>query len=96
MAIVVLLFLSPAEGKFRTVKTAMQQTLPDTRAFAGFLGIWACADERENEILVYERWLDLESQQAYMAWRRERGDLDRMAPLLAAPPRFETREDVFA
>ncbi len=96
MAVVVLLTLAPAEGQFSIVKSAMKKTLPDTRAYAGCLGVWACVDERANEVLVYQRWLDLESQQAYIAWRRERGDLDRMAPLLAAPPRFETREDLFA
>lgn len=95
MAIVVLLTLKPVDGRIGAVGEAMQKTLPDTRAYAGCLGVWACMDVGKNEILVYERWLDLESQQAYMGWRRERGDIDRMMPLLAAPPLFETREDLF-
>lgn len=95
MAIVVLLRLTPADGQFETVAAAMKTTLADTRAYAGCLGLWACADRDKGEILVYERWIDHDAQQAYIAWRKERGDLDRMQRALAAPPVFEFRDDLF-
>lgn len=41
-----------------------------------------------NQVRFYEVWESTEAQQAYMAWRVERGDLTILMSFLAAEPKF--------
>jgi quinol monooxygenase YgiN len=45
-------------------------------------------DTQPDRILFYEVWESPAVQQAYMAWRVEKGDLTTLMAFLAAPPKF--------
>ena len=45
-------------------------------------------DTRSDQVLFYEVWETVEAQQAYMAWRVERGDLTILMSFLDAEPKF--------
>ena len=38
---------------------------------------------------------EIESQQAYMAWRTERGDIDKLVSLLREPPQLDVMTHIF-
>ena len=60
-----------------------------SRAAAGNVEFDILIDEtRPDQITFYEVWETAEAQQAYMAWRAERGDLTVLLSFLAAEPRF--------
>ena len=73
----------------------MKAILPDTAARDGAEMIRAAADANDKAIKVYEVWDSIESQRAYIKWRAERGDLDKLGALLREAPTFEVLEDVF-
>jgi len=89
MSIVIRLTVKAAEGKYEQLAERMQAILPDTAARAGAELIRAAGDPASGTIIVYEEWDCLESQQAYLAWRAGRGDIDGIGPLLSEPPRFD-------
>lgn len=60
-----------------------------SRTAAGNIAFDILLDEaRPNKVLFYEVWESVEAQQAYMAWRVERGDLTVLMSFLAAEPTF--------
>ena len=65
------------------------QNLAISRAAEGNIAFDILTDEtRPNEIVFYEVWESAEAQQAYMAWRIERGDLTTLMSYLAGEPKF--------
>lgn len=60
-----------------------------SRAASGNIAFDILIDEaRPNQVLFYEIWESAEAQQAYMAWRVERGDLTILMSFLAGEPKF--------
>lgn len=65
------------------------ENLALSRTAAGNIAFDILIDEtRSDHVTFYEVWESAEAQQAYMAWRVERGDLTTLMGFLAAPPRF--------
>jgi quinol monooxygenase YgiN len=63
------------------------EVVPDTRAFAGCEGITVHQSEDDpTTVVLLEYWTSKEAHETYMAWRRDRGDMDRFMQGLAAPP----------
>jgi quinol monooxygenase YgiN len=62
--------------------------LPDTRAFTGCEGITVHQNEDDPaNVVLLEHWASREHHEKYMAWRRERGDMERLMRGLAAEPK---------
>ena len=60
-----------------------------SRSAAGNIEFDILLDEACPDIvLFYEVWESAEAQQAYMAWRVERGDLTILLSFLAGEPKF--------
>ena len=58
----------------------------ETRAHDGFINIRLLkSDTAENEFVLLQEWKTVQHHQAYMAFRGERGDLDRLAAMTAGP-----------
>ena len=95
MSVVVLLTAKAKEGQYETLVATFKAILPDTAARDGAALIRAAADDADQAVKVYEVWDKIESQQAYIAWRKERGDLDKLGALLREAPTFEVLEDIF-
>ena len=65
------------------------ENLALSRTAAGNIAFDILIDEaRPDLILFYEVWESAEAQQAYMAWRVERGDLAILMSFLDAEPKF--------
>lgn len=61
--------------------------LPDTRAFPGCNSVAVTVNEDDQcNIVLFEKWETRSDHEKYMAWRTERGDLDKLGALLAGPP----------
>ncbi|MBX7494367.1 antibiotic biosynthesis monooxygenase [Qipengyuania sp. 6B39] len=65
------------------------ENLAISRSAAGNIAFDILIDEsRPDEVTFYEVWETVEAQQAYMAWRIERGDLTTLMSYLAGQPSF--------
>jgi quinol monooxygenase YgiN len=66
-----------------------------SRAAAGNIAFDILIDEaRPEQVVFYEIWESSEAQQAYMAWRIERGDLTALMSFLAAEPKFTALKSI--
>ena len=74
----VLLDLSPKEGKFE----ALKGTLPNTRSYDGCLDLKMCVYEDENKVCLVEEWETKEHQQTYFAWRESTGALGALLEIV--------------
>ena len=71
------------------------QNLAISRSAKGNIAFDILIDEAKPNIVVfYEVWETPEAQQAYMAWRIERGDLTTLMSFLAGEPKFTARRRV--
>ena len=95
MSVVVMLTLKAAEGRYQELAGMMKAVLPYTAARAGAELIRAAGDPATGTVTIYEEWDRLESQQAYMAWRAERGDIAKLVSLLREPPKIEQLAHLF-
>ena len=58
----------------------------DTRTHDGFINIRLLkSDTTENEFILLQEWETKQHHQAYMAFRGEQGDLDKLAAMTAGP-----------
>jgi quinol monooxygenase YgiN len=70
---------------------------PETRAFDGCEEITAHQnDEDPTDVVLLERWASKEHHQRYVAWRQERGDMERLNQGLAGPPKTRYVHDLDA
>ncbi|KRE80205.1 putative quinol monooxygenase [Arthrobacter sp. Soil763] len=76
----------------------LRETLADTRAFDGCLGVEVLVDkENPTHVVVVERWASMEQDAAYRAWRATEEGASGLGALLAAPPvltHFETSSEI--
>jgi quinol monooxygenase YgiN len=65
------------------------ENLKISRSAAGNIAFDILIDESNPEtVLFYEVWESADAQQAYMAWRIERGDLTNLMLFLTGEPKF--------
>lgn len=65
------------------------ENLAISRSAAGNVAFDILIDEaRRDRVLFHEVWESAEAQQAYMAWRVQRGDLTNLLSFLAGEPKF--------
>ena len=87
MAVRVLLEVRAKPGTGNELVAYLRTILPETRAYEGCLGadMLQNRDDADNLVLV-ETWETREQYEKYLAWRRGRGDSDRLKEGLAEPP----------
>ena len=95
MSVTVMLTLKAKDDMFEQLEGTMKAILPDTAARDGAELISAASDAKSKTVVVYELWDRIESQQAYMAWRTERGDIDKLVSLLREPPQVDVLNHIF-
>ncbi len=95
MSVTVMLTLKAKEDMFEQLEGAMKAILPDTAKRDGAELISAASDAPSKTVIIYELWDKVESQQAYMAWRTERGDIDKLVSMLREPPQIEVLKHIF-
>ena len=95
MSVTVMLTLKAKDDMFDQLVGTMKAILPDTAARDGAELISAAADAANKQVVIYELWDKIESQQAYMGWRTERGDIDKLVALLREPPQVDVLDHIF-
>ncbi len=95
MSVVFVLTLKAAEGRYDQLVETTKAILPDTAAWPGAELIRAAGDPATGTVTVYEEWDRPESQQAYIAWRAQRGDLEVLEAMLREPPSLEQQTLLF-
>ena len=87
--LVMLAELTIKPEKFEEFLDYTVENLTISKTAAGNIEFDILIDEtRPNQVLFYEVWESAEAQQAYMAWRVERGDLTILLSFLANEPKF--------
>lgn len=95
MSVTVVLTLKAKPGTYADLAATMAAILPDTAARDGAELIRAAGDPETETVIVHEIWDRIESQQTYLAWRAERGDLETLGRMLREPPKFDTLATIF-
>jgi quinol monooxygenase YgiN len=87
MSVTILLDLKAAPGAIDKLKQIFVEILPDTRAYDGCEGLDVHLNQDDGDnLVIVERWQSRPHYEKYFAWRQETGLLDRLGPLLGAPP----------
>lgn len=89
MSVVVILTLKAGEGRYEELAAIMQAILPDTAVRPGAQLVRAAGDPATGTVTLYEEWDRIESQQDYMAWRTDRGEIAKLVSMLREPPKVE-------
>ena len=71
-----------AEGKLDELTAALKQALPETRAYDGCISLDSWLDKDRATIVLTEQWDSFDHYDRYLAWRRDTGVFDALAPLL--------------
>ena len=87
MTCIVILEMTAKNGTGAQLVENLRALLPDTRSKDGCEGVEVTTnlDDADNFVLV-ERWATRKHYENYLAWRQQRGDLDKLAAALAGPP----------
>lgn len=68
----------------------LQAMFADTKLRKGFRNIKVERHQMDaNKLLVVEEWDTAQDYQDYIAWRTERGDMESIGEVLAAPPQLD-------
>ncbi|MEM7270697.1 MAG: antibiotic biosynthesis monooxygenase [Pseudomonadota bacterium] len=95
MSVTVMLTLRAKDDSYDQLKQTMSAILPDTAKRDGAEFIGCSADDAAKTCVLYEVWDKIESQQSYMAWRTERGEIDALVGMLREPPQVDVLEHIF-
>jgi len=95
MSVVVLFEPQAAPGKEDELVSLLAEILPDTRAFDGCGSLTVHRDQDEpGRLVLVERWASRDHHAAYLRWRADRGDIERLGALLAGPPSTRFCDDL--
>ncbi len=95
MSVLYILELTIQSDKVGEYLAQFPSILPDTRAFQGCEEITVHQNQDDpTDVVLLERWATKEDHQKYMAWRQERGDVERLGQGLAGPPKTRYFEDL--
>ena len=96
MSVLFILELNIEPGEVDRYLGQFPNVLPDTRAFEGCekITVHQNADD-PSDVVLLEWWASKEAHQKYMAWREERGDIEKLMQGLTGPPKtryFDTKD----
>lgn len=98
MTLTALLELTLTPQSLADAPEVLRETLQDTRAFPGCLGVEVLRSRQEpTRVLLIERWESAEADAAYRVWRATPQGASRLKTLLAGPPSlttFTTESDI--
>jgi quinol monooxygenase YgiN len=94
MSFTVVLDLNAKPGSMEDMKKLFAEILPDTRKYEGCEGVDVKInnDDADNMVII-ERWQSRPHYEKYFAWRQQTGLIDRLGPMLGAPPNIRYLDD---
>jgi len=97
MSVLVLFESVAAAGSEDELASLFAELLPDTRAFEGCEYVTLHRDQdAPDRFMLVERFTTRASYEAYVEWRVQRGDVDRLSRLLAERPGPRFFDDIDA
>jgi len=81
MSIVVILEADVKEGKKDELLKLLSQYLPETRQYRGFIDISIHTEQKNSNVLFYEKWESVEDYESYLQWRTETGVMKTLGGL---------------
>jgi len=94
MSVTILLDLKAKPGSINQLKKIFVEILPGTRAYDGCEGLEVNLNQEDGDnLVIIERWRSRPHYEKYFSWRQETGLLDRLGPLLGAPPSVRYLDD---
>ncbi|ATF18126.1 putative quinol monooxygenase [Phaeobacter gallaeciensis] len=67
-----------------------QTMMPETRAFPGCIEAHLLLAPEREEMVIFQIWESSEAQSAYLTWRAEKGDFERLGELIHDEQIFRT------
>ena len=87
MSTIITFEITAKEGMEAELLSFFTDTLGDTRSFEGCINVNLHTEEESpGTIFMYEEWESKEAYQAYIAWRGERGDMDKLMQYVESKP----------
>ena len=87
MSVKVALEFQTTPDQVDAMKEFFRAVLPDTRGYEGFESLTMHQnDDDPTSFFVWEQWATRPRYEAYLAWRTENGDLDKLAVMLTGQP----------
>ncbi|UTS80811.1 putative quinol monooxygenase [Phaeobacter piscinae] len=75
---------------FDELVAATQALMPETHAFPGCIEAHLLLAPEREEMVIFQIWESSEAQSAYLTWRAERGDFERLGELIHDEQIFRT------
>jgi quinol monooxygenase YgiN len=87
MTCVVILEVTAKKGTSRQLVETFRGILPDTRNKDGCQSVEVTSNlDNSDNILLVQHWASRQHYETYLAWRQQRGDLEKLAGALDGPP----------
>tara|TARA_B100001013_G_scaffold283684_1_gene183582 strand:+ start:726 stop:1019 length:294 start_codon:yes stop_codon:yes gene_type:complete len=87
MSVLVLLEVSLKPENVNDFTNFMKNELHHTRGFDGCNGLTVHKNQDDsNNMVIVEDWDSRQQYEKYLAWRTERGDMEKLAAFLAGEP----------
>ena len=87
MSVLVLLEVSLRPGNIKDFTDFMKNELHHTRGFDGCNGLTVHKNQDDpTNLVIVEDWDSRQQYEKYLAWRTERGDMEKLAAFLAGEP----------
>ena len=89
MSVLVLVEFNVKPENAGDVANFVRELLPDTRGFDGCNGLTLHRNQDDSNYMVFvEDWDSRQHYEKYLAWRTERGDLEKLLGWLVGEPSF--------
>ena len=89
MVCIVIAEFTGKDGAGPALLECLSEMVPETRKKEGAISIDICVDQDNSDrIVLVERWDSRSHHERYVAYRQERGDIDKIMTMLSGPPQF--------
>jgi len=95
MSVLVLVECKLQDDKVEEFTNYIASIVEDTRSYDGCESMtFKVNQDDRTDIAFVESWENREKYEKYFAWRQESGALDKLGPMLAAPPNVRYFDNV--
>ena len=95
MSVLVTLDFNVKPGNVGDIKEWLRGELHHTRGFDGCNGLTIHSDQDDpNHLVFVENWDSRQHYEKYLAWRTERGDLEKLVGWIAGEPNIRYFDNV--
>ena len=86
MSVIITLEAKLKPNQKEKLLSMLEELLPETRAYKGFIDITIHIEKESNHLLFFEKWETVNDYESYLAWRMETGVMKRLGMLFEEQP----------